>query len=151
MTVAVVLYLVFQSSRPLAAREPQSDSLHNLASPIIITNASYPGAMSDPTVPPLVGQGCDFKQVGILKPLTKTRDILPLMGRVRQQRQDTWFYYTFKDGNTLVKLPIFYKKKDCTGEYGCDRLSTKDTVFVEGYAEPYQVVMYNSSCFNYLG
>jgi len=84
-----------------------------------------------------------------LKSEREPNNLLPLMGKIIHRSRDTWTYYTFKDGNNLMKLPIVHKKKNCTGEYGCDRIYSNDTVFVEGLDEPFTAVIYDNAYFRY--
>jgi hypothetical protein len=94
-----------------------------------------------------------YRQMGILTPLhnnSKKEKILPLMGRPLYINRDKWQYYTMSDQNNSVKLPILYNGRSCTNEYGCDRLYTGDTVYVEGLNEPYKVKMYDNDTIRYL-
>lgn len=93
------------------------------------------------------GLGLDYTQLGIL---TRTGDlILPLMGR--RMMLDKWQYYTISNtGNMNTKLPITFKGRSCSGEYGCDMLVSRDTVFVEGYNDTFTVTIYESNKFNYI-
>ena len=93
------------------------------------------------------GLGLDYTQLGIL---TRTGDlILPLMGR--RLMLDKWQYYTISNtGNMNTKLPITLKGRSCSGEYGCDLLNSRDTVFVEGYNDTFTVTIYETNKFNYI-
>jgi hypothetical protein len=117
--------------------------------PIIITQAGYPGPMADPQLPPLRQKTSAFTQQGILKSKNGDHTILPLMGRCLHRSRDSWLYYTYKDGSNLIKLPILYNNKNCTGEYGCDRLTSSDVVYVEGYDNVFEVSIYDNDCFRY--
>mgnify|MGYP001459272415 CR=1 FL=1 len=86
-------------------------------------------------------------QLGIL---TGNGEILPLMGKQLITSRDTWNYYTISNQRTQVRLPISYKKKSCTSEYGCDGLSTGDVVYVEGYGEAFKVTMYQTNTMRYI-
>ena len=91
--------------------------------------------------------GQDYTQLGIL---TRVGDlILPLMGR--RLMLDRWQYYTISNtGNMNTKLPITFKGKSCSGEYGCELLVNRDTVFVEGYNDTFTVTLYETQKFNYI-
>jgi hypothetical protein len=93
----------------------------------------------------------DYRQVGILTPLHGNKDkILPLMGRPLFVNRDNWQYYSMSDQNNSIKLPLRYKKKNCTNEYGCDKLYNGDIVFVEGYNEGFRVSTYENDTIRYL-
>ena len=99
-------------------------------------------------------QGCDnakYRQVGILTRLNgKEETILPLMGRPLFTRRDKWNFYTMNDKNNMIKLPITFKGRSCTDEYGCDNLYNGDTVFVEGYNDAFKVTAYDNQMLRYL-
>ena len=76
--------------------------------------------------------------------------ILPLMGRPLYVSRDKWNFYTMKDSNNMVKLPITHKNKSCTNEYGCDNLYNGDTVYVEGYNDTFKVTIYDNQVMQYI-
>lgn len=96
------------------------------------------------------GVETNYSQVGILTRITGSETILPLMGRRVISGRDTWNYYTMSDKNTMVKLPITFKNKNCTSEYGCDSISNGDTVYVEGYNDAFKVTMYENNTMRYI-
>ena len=49
------------------------------------------------------------------------------------------------DKSNAIKLPMSHNGKSCTNEYGCDELSSGDTVYVEGYNEAFKVTIYENS------
>ncbi len=89
-----------------------------------------------------------YRQVGILTRMNGKELILPLMGKPLFTNRDKWNFYTMNENN--VKLPISNKKKSCTSEYGCDNLYNGDTVYVEGYNEPFKVTSYDNNVMRYL-
>jgi hypothetical protein len=93
-----------------------------------------------------------YRQIGILTPAhgSSKDSILPLMGRPLFTNRDMWNYYTTSNQHNNVKLPISKGGKSCTNEYGCNRLFSGDTVYVEGANEPYKVTMYDSDTIRYL-
>lgn len=95
------------------------------------------------------GLGLDYTQLGIL---TRTGDlILPLMGRRLMSGLDRWQYYTISNTGTMnTKLPITAKGRSCSGEYGCEALMNRDTVFVEGYNDTFTVTLYETAKYNYI-
>jgi hypothetical protein len=78
--------------------------------------------------------------------------ILPLMGRNLRNGRDKWQYYTMTNGSGTIntKLPISVNGKSCTGEYGCDSISTGDVVYVEGYNDTFRATIYENALMRYL-
>tara|TARA_Y100000389_G_scaffold53864_1_gene49681 strand:+ start:1756 stop:2352 length:597 start_codon:yes stop_codon:yes gene_type:complete len=92
-----------------------------------------------------------YRQVGILTRLNSNGDIiLPLMGRPLFTNRDKWNYYTMTDKNNMIKLPITYKGKSCTNEYGADRIYNGDTVYVEGYNDAFKTTIYDNDVMRYI-
>lgn len=120
-----------------------------------------PTIMMDPSVPPLKtdfyqpcvpvnvetrGVPLDYSQLGLL---TRGDTILPLFGR--RLWSDKWQYYAISNtGVVNTKLPMKFKGRSCTGEYGCEELSTGDTVYVEGYKQSFGVTLYETARLQYL-
>lgn len=92
----------------------------------------------------------NYRQVGILTRINGPETILPLMGRPLIAGRDTWNFYTMSDQNNMVKLPISFKNKNCSGEYGCDNIFNGDTVYVEGYNDAFRVTMYENNTMRYI-
>ena len=92
----------------------------------------------------------NYRQVGLLTRLNGPQTILPLMGRPLFTNRDKWNFYTQSDQNNSVKLPITFKGKSCTNEYGCDDVSNGDTVYVEGYNDAFKVTIYDNAQSKYL-
>jgi hypothetical protein len=92
----------------------------------------------------------EYRQVGILTRMNSPEMILPLMGRPLYVSRDKWNFYTMKDSNNMVKLPITHKNKSCTNEYGCDNLYNGDTVYVEGYNDTFKVTIYDNQVMQYI-
>jgi len=91
----------------------------------------------------------NYRQVGLLTRINGKETILPLMGRPLQKNRDKWQFYTMSDKNNSVKLPISFKKKSCTSEYGCDNIYNGDTVYVEGYKDAFQATIYDNAVAEY--
>lgn len=94
----------------------------------------------------------NYRQVGILTRVKGHHKdtILPLMGRPLFTNRDKWNFYTMNDSNNAVKLPITFKGRSCTSEYGCDNLYNGDIVFVEGYNEAFKVTTYDNQVMRYI-
>ena len=99
---------------------------------------------------PTQGVETAYRQVGILTRINGPETILPLMGRPLIVNRDKWNFYTMNDKNNMIKLPISYKNKSCTNEYGCDNIYNGDTVYVEGYNDAFKVTMYENSTMRYI-
>jgi len=94
----------------------------------------------------------NYRQVGILTRADNSskETILPLMGRPLFPRRDKWNFYTLNDKNNMIKLPVKVRGRSGTSEQGCDNVYNGDTIFVEGYNEPYRVTMYDNNIMRYL-
>jgi len=94
-----------------------------------------------------------YRQIGILTRVNGGQvgnTILPLMGRPLFTNRDKWNFYTMSDNNNMVKLPITYKGKSCTNEYGCDNIYNGDTVYVEGYGDAFKATVYDNQVMRYI-
>ena len=108
----------------------------------------------DPLYPPLKrgipinietrDSGGDYQQLGILSKGSINNDdgtpgnntdsvILPLYGKPTYRGSNKWLYYTETDKLHPVKIPVTYKNKDCTDEYGCEEIYNGDTVIIPSY------------------
>ena len=147
------------SSLPIAVLPPQMSLM-----PISARNTSV-DPINNPYMPPLKnpdgpvfasmktrGGDLEYQQVGIL---TRTRGgdlILPVMGRQLAYGRSKYQYYTMTTtGNMNTKLPITVNGKSCTSEYGCDQMSTGDTVYVQGYDDTFRATIYDNNFFSYIG
>ena len=92
----------------------------------------------------------EYRQVGILTRMGGPEMILPLMGKPLYTSRDKWNFYTMSNENSMVKLPITFKNKSCTDEYGCDNLYNGDVVYVQGYNDTFKVTMYDNQVMRYI-
>lgn len=126
--------------RPLSVRPPQ---IHPVGIPVNIKTSSANLA---------------YSQVGILTKTDRSGAsagdalILPLMGRNLWNGRDKWQYYTMSNGAGMfsAKLPIKVKGRNCSGEYGCDSITTGDVVYVEGYNDQFRATIYDTAGLEYL-
>jgi hypothetical protein len=88
----------------------------------------------NPYAPPIRYLDMDYTQIGYLK---REGRRIPLFGKPANLRRDLWYYYTIIDG---IKLPFMYRRKKSLGFPGCDSVSSKDVVQVEG--EDWTVELY---------
>ncbi len=91
-----------------------------------------------------------YRQLGLLTATNSNGKVIPLMGRPLFVNRDKWQYYTNSDQQNSMRLPVSRSGKSCTNEYGCDKLFTGDTVYVEGINEPYRVTLYDNDTIKYL-
>lgn len=90
----------------------------------------------------------EYRQIGILTKQNGDESILPLMGRPLFTNRDKWQFYTMNERN--IKLPVVYKGKSCTNEYGCDNVSNGDMLYVEGIGQPFKVTIYDNATMKYI-
>tara|TARA_X000000368_G_C23051288_1_gene721525 strand:+ start:2100 stop:2711 length:612 start_codon:yes stop_codon:yes gene_type:complete len=117
----------------------------------------FPKDSSDPRGIPINintrGFDSAYKQVGILTRTIQRQDnevILPVMGRPLYSNRNKWQYYTMNDKSNAIKLPMSYNGRSCTSEYGCNELTSGDTVYVEGYNDAFKVTIYENSSLRYI-
>lgn len=93
-----------------------------------------------------------YRQMGIITPLNGSSkdNILSLMGRPLFTNRDKWQYYTISNQHNNVKLPISFKGKSALNDYGVDQIFDGDTIYVEGYNEPFRVTVYENDTIKYL-
>lgn len=97
------------------------------------------------------GLSQEYSQMGILTRAQGGELILPIMGRRLMSGLDKWQYYSISNtGSINTKLPISYKGRSCSGEYGCDPLNSGDIVYVEGYKDTFSVTLYDTAKFQYI-
>jgi hypothetical protein len=93
-----------------------------------------------------------YRQMGIITPLNGASkdNILSLMGRPLFTNRDKWQYYTISNQHNNVKLPISFKGRSALNDYGVDKIFDGDTIYVEGYNEPFRVTVYENDTIKYL-
>jgi hypothetical protein len=93
-----------------------------------------------------------YRQMGIITPLSgkNVNNILPLMGRPLFTSRQKFQYYTISNQHNNIKLPVSVKGRNGLNEYGVDELFNADTVYVEGYNEPFKVTRYENDTIKYL-
>jgi hypothetical protein len=91
-----------------------------------------------------------YRQIGLLKRMNGEETLLPLLGRPLYVGRDKWQYYTMNDSNNQLKLPVSFKSKSCTSEYGCDEISNGDTVYVDGINATFQATIYDNATMRYI-
>ncbi len=94
----------------------------------------------------------NYRQVGLLTPMNGSNKdkLMPLMGRPLFTNRQKWQYYTMSDQYNSLKLPISVKGRSATNDYGVDELYNGDSVYIEGYNQPYKVTTYDNDTIKYL-
>ena len=136
--VIILFILSFFFKKP--CREPCREAICN--SPVLQVHAEpvdTTDAMRKLYTPPLRYNDAEFRQLGYL---TSDGIRLPLFGRKIDRQK--WTYYTMQDG---IKLPIEYNRRVCTQFPGCDEMSTKDDVTVDGIT--FKVHLYDVQIWGY--
>lgn len=119
--------------------------------------------LSNPLYPPLKRgipinietreSGGDYQQYGILSknaindegetPGNNTDSvILPLYGKPTYRGSNKYLYYTETDKLNPVKIPVNYKNKDCTDDYGCEEIYDGDVVSIPSYNGDFNAKIY---------
>ena len=93
----------------------------------------------NPYAPPIRYYEDTYKQLGFL---SNNSTKIILFGKPAHYRRDKWYYYTIIND---IKLPIEINKRKCTVQPGCDSVSTKDIVIVDG--KEYMVNLYETELF----
>uniref|UniRef100_A0A6C0I427 Uncharacterized protein n=1 Tax=viral metagenome TaxID=1070528 RepID=A0A6C0I427_9ZZZZ len=166
---AVIAYIIYSKYSGISSTAPTTQASTTQAStPFYVV--PLPNVLENPYVPPLRDdryhdavipipinvrtQGppvnVNYRQVGLLTRVNGKETMLPLMGRPLQKNRDKWQFYTMSDKNNSVKLPISFRKKSCTSEYGCDNIYNGDTVYVEGYKDAFRATIYDNAVMEYL-
>jgi hypothetical protein len=110
---------------------------------IIVSNMEDPtDSLRNVYAPPVRYNDIDFRQLGYLTS-SNASGRLPLFGRPLNRR-DKWVYYTMDGG---IKLPISIGRRDCTQTPGCDSLSDRDQVTIEGVT--FDVHLYDNKLISY--
>ena len=104
------------------------------------------------------GRPAGYEQIGILTASSGASTgadgtlILPLMGRLTMRNRQKWQYYTMANGvgSINTKLPVYSGKRPCMSENGCDEIMSGDTLFVQGYNQPFTATIYENQTLEYL-
>ena len=70
------------------------------------------------------------------------------MGKPLFTNRDKWNFYTMNENN--IKLPVTFKQKSCTNEYGCDNIYNGDTVYVDGIDSTFKATIYDNATMKYI-
>ena len=104
-----------------------------LVNPLLAPERSYDNIYRIPVNIPTRGWNENYQQFGVISQGDK---ILPIYGRSLWRGSDKWNYYTNTDGFQSVKLPVFFKGRDCQDDtVGCDEIFDGDSVTVPQYGK----------------
>jgi hypothetical protein len=153
------------SWQPMQMQEPMQQPIQMQMQPNSLENTNNHDrkVISNPLYPPLQRgisineetreSGGDYQQLGILSknaindgegtPGNNTDSVvLPLYGKPTYRGSNKWLYYTETDKLHPVKIPVTYKNKDCTDDYGCDEIYDGDDVVIPSYNGDFKVKIY---------
>ena len=135
--LGILCILLFVGTRPLAYSDSMSPLLPQVYPDLTVKLVEdSTDTVRNPYAPPIKYSEETYTQLGYLSK-GSTKHIL--FGKPAHYRRDKWYYYTMIDN---IKLPIEINKRKCTASPGCDSVSTKDTVMVDG--QTYVVTLYDS-------
>ncbi len=103
---------------------------------------------------PTRGEVVDYQQVGILT--SERKDgmdepiIVPLYGRPTYRGSQKYQYYGASDKVHMSRIPVMFKGKDCTEEYGCDEIYEGDRVSVPTYNRDFAANIYRKDNLRYI-
>jgi len=104
-----------------------------LVNPLLAPERSYDNVYRVPVNIPTRGWNENYQQYGVISQGDK---ILPIYGRPLWKGSNKWNYYTNTDSFQSVKLPVFFKGRDCQDDtVGCDEIFDNDNVSVPQYGK----------------
>lgn len=136
--IGLLLGFVFHKIQPNVVKEKEKEK-EKLAVEIVQDPSDV---LRNPYVPP-VRTACSETAYNQLGYLSQGKERVALFGR-RAGHRDKWYYYTEIKG---IKLPVEFKRRNCTTSPGCDMLGCRDVVQVDGVE--YGVTLYENDAFTY--
>ena len=107
-----------------------NNDFERIVNPLLPPERSFNSTYRVPINIPTRGNSARYQQVGAINSGT---EILPLFGRPRWPGAHRWNYYTSTDSFQSVKLPIFFKQRDCLDDNGCDEVYDGDSINIPQY------------------
>ena len=141
-----IVILVYFKNKPSVIEKTQTIEIQNTEIDKHIRQE--PQIVNIPINIPTQGTPAHYEQIGILT--NHNNDILPLYGKQLYTNRSKWSYYSMNNAYNSVKLPISYKNKSCTSQYGCEELMNGDKVYVEGFNSIFEVKIYENNTLNYI-
>jgi hypothetical protein len=142
----IIFYLLYIKNTPI--QRQQITTRYESANPALVYNPQpnfniqmvqdNKDTVRNPYAPPIrYYEETEYKQLGYLTNQHNNTKVI-LFGKPAHFRRDKWYYYTIIDN---IKYPIEINRKKCSIQPGCDSVSTKDVVQVDGIN--YMVTMYD--------
>lgn len=151
MIVFIVCFLAYIDSRSRAQSTYQEQEQISRASVFVPQQQQQSIAMVPINVPTRPGSmDTAYRQVGFITPLNEPSqdNILSLMGRSLHANRNKWQYYTITNQRNNVRLPISFKGRSASNDYGVDEIFSGDTIYVEGHNNAYAVTIYENGSNN---
>jgi hypothetical protein len=144
LLICIIIGLVYNRNKTVSRPLTYSDSLSPRLPPVqtnlpVKLVQDSKDTVRNPYAPPIRYYEDTYKQLGFL---SNNSTKLILFGKPAHYRRDKWYYYTIIND---IKLPIEINKRKCTVQPGCDSVSTKDIVIVDG--KEYMVNLYETELF----
>lgn len=93
-----------------------------------------------PIAPPAIPLSNRFGiQTGKVGFLSFENEVWPLFKYEAPYRRHRYTYYTVND---VIKVPVYYKNRNCLEELACDEIFHGDIVNIHGYDRDYVVYLY---------
>jgi hypothetical protein len=135
--VCCIIGLVWPSEKLITVTDSMSPRLEPVYPDVTVKLVQDSmDTVRNPYAPPLRYNEPTYAQLGYL---SKGSTKYILFGKPAHYGRDKWYYYTIIND---IKLPLEINKRKCTSSQGCDSVSTKDKVIVDG--EEYIVTMYDT-------
>ena len=150
LAYSVTKETVYVNQPTLASTMQNSASFFNPLAPPLRDNRVHVQEYAVPINISTRAVSAEYRQVGILTRVGGIEMILPLFGKPLIVARDKWNFYTMSDNNSMIKLPVSFKGRSCTNEYGCDNIYNGDSVYVEGYNDTFKVTMYDTNTMQYI-
>jgi hypothetical protein len=140
-----------QTQMPMINQGQEQPNNHDMK---VISNPLYPPLQRGISINEETREsGGEYQQLGILSknaindgeetPGNNTDSVvLPLYGKPTYRGSNKWLYYTETDKLHPVKIPVTYKNKDCTDDYGCEEIYDGVDVVIPSYNGDFKVKIY---------
>lgn len=153
MIVFIVCFLIYIDSRSRTHSMANDSRVHEQTNRVhVVASQPQPSIQMVPiNVPTRAGSmDTSYRQVGFITPLNEPSqdNILTLMGRSLHANRNKWQYYTITNQHNNVRLPISFKGRSASNDYGVDEIFSGDTIYVEGHNNAYTVTIYENGSNN---
>lgn len=146
--LGILVVMLLRQSSPIVVMP--TPAITDIATAPSVSQIITPVVTTAPLTPPVNNfdftRPSGYKEIGILK---DGNEILPLVGRPHPSQRNKWEYFTMANNGFATKLPVSVKGKNCTGEFGCDEITTNDSIFADGADKIYKATVYENRGFSY--